>query len=166
MIIIQESINNNKIISEQDASTQVAALTKNQKVAIKEFLMTSRFNEAQRGTYSDKSLHGWFTYNNAARESAFLKAGVLKSMIKAKGLKVNKGRSSIDDMIKNLSGVVSQQIGTTVLVSDHNARQKAIRAVLTNSFQKPLKGEARENCTLGHQLEIPILKSWSEAIKD
>lgn len=45
-------------------------------------------------------------------------------------------------------------------------KKSAIKAMLENSFQKPLKDAARECSTVGNQLEIPILKSWNDAIKD
>ena len=46
------------------------------------------------------------------------------------------------------------------------AKEAAVRAILEKSFLPHQKGQKREYCSLGHRLEVPILKSWIEVASE
>jgi hypothetical protein len=142
LIIINDFVTNNKILSEQQAREKINELQNNQKAAIKEFLITKRFeNERIRGTFNDRTLQNWFMYNNPERNFAFLKADMLKNIMKQK--RISCAGKSIHDMIKVLGLLEVQGTGENHQERDDEdvvIKKSVITAMLENSFQKPLKG--------------------------
>ena len=45
-------------------------------------------------------------------------------------------------------------------------RQEIIKAMLTRSFMKPLKGKQKEHCAMGHKLELPIGLDWMRDVNE
>lgn len=137
-----------------------------------------------------KDIIKWLQQPNTLREYYFYKVSGLKELIKARGLTVGQGRKSADEL-KNIlvsgreGGVEEEDAGRTATataqatqvaprrqrrtrrndrgnVSEDEAKAECIEAVLKNSFLPHRKGAAREHCSLGHRLELPILKSWKK----
>ena len=48
--------------------------------------------------------------------------------------------------------------------SGRRGRDEAVRAILEKSFLPHQKGQAREHCSLGHRLELPILYNWIQIV--
>ncbi len=110
-----------------------------------------------------KEIEKWLTLANAEREFMFLSTQTLKDMILKRGIKI-KGSKTIDSMIKALalfeSGEVSQANVEAAAIANLNPEQAAMRAILERSFLPHQKGEQREDCSMGHILERPILERW------
>ena len=122
----------------------------------------------QKQNPSVKDLVSWMSHKNSARSFLFYKANGLRALMDARNLTLTQGPKTAARMIEALAGVP----GTATTRTDHQNRQDAesitatpakeaaIRAILEKSFLPHQKGKAREYCSLGHKLEIPILKNW------
>ena len=113
-------------------------------------------------------LTAWLQQPNSRRNFLFYKTPGLKSVIEAKGLKLQKGKKTIADMIDLLALSPQQQReqhqaarhGTPSDTVLSEPKDLVIKAMLEKSFLPHQKGPAPEYCSLGHRLEVPILKSW------
>ena len=83
-------------------------------------------------------------------------------------MKLTPGRKSIEEMREALAGTnVSSLITPGEETNDDGisgAKDEAARAILQKSFLPHQKGKAREHCSLGHRLELPILHNWTQVV--
>ena len=81
--------------------------------------------------------------------------------------------SSLDRMVAKLVETLQKNAGTSSSTGNQNSEgaansndtelniaEEVIKAMLERSFMKPLKGNMREHCQLGHKLELPIARDW------
>ena len=174
-----------KIIeSEEEAKEVICQLTPRVRKAILSFLGDHIQNASHRKNPTQKDLVGWLQQSNALREYAFYKVAGLKALIKDRGITLGPGRKSADEYKDILAGIVDVGVengGRASAEKSQRAKRKGrkgrygmsaedakadcIEAVLKKSFLPHQKGQAREHCSLGHRLEIPILKSWIKVAK-
>mmetsp|Transcript_12022 Transcript_12022/g.14908 ORF Transcript_12022/g.14908 Transcript_12022/m.14908 type:complete len:391 (-) Transcript_12022:1073-2245(-) len=84
------------------------------------------------------------------------------------------GRKSIEEMREILAGVRNDSLLVTPEddsnneeeggESSCNSRDEAAKAILQKSFLPHQKGQAREYCSLGHMLELPILHNCIQVV--
>jgi hypothetical protein len=90
----------------------------------------------------------------------------LENMLVSKGITSKK--KTVDLMIETLASYHERGLSVhneTPSYEEHD--QKAtIKNILERSFQQRLKGESREYCSLGHTLELPILKAFVQEVHD
>ena len=136
-------------------------------------------------TAVSKELVSWLQLPNSIRNYWFYKVVGLTALINARGLTqlVGGGRKKAEDLRNLLAG---NDRGDAVPVppvppprSDPNNfglssqtveqqsyQDAATKAILEKSFLPHQKGKAREHCSMGHRLEIPILDSWIKVATD
>ena len=119
----------------------------------------------------------WLQMENFSRDYFYYRNNHLKMFMQKRGLRlVGGGRATMEKYINALAGkggaenqdindgegqgtaTVPQQVMTT--------KEATIYAVLERSFLPHQKGARRECCSKGHELEIPILKSWRDVLHE
>jgi hypothetical protein len=158
--LLQRCVRDDETMAEDRAKALVAGMTSSYKNNLKAMLL-DRIPRAKQGQCSDALLVRWFTYSNAARNFVCFSSTALKALLKERQLRAA-GGTSIAHLIQTLAGTRPGNPTAPTL----EAKEAAIKALLTHSFQKPQKGAAREYCSLGHKLELPILSSWIKETKD
>ena len=128
-----------------------------------------------------KDLVEWLQNSNPVRNYWFYKSIGLKALIGSKGIELENGRKTICHMREALSQwkESSNELGSRLAAisetgeraaadseEEKKAKDAAIRAILGKSFLPHRKGKAREHCSLGHRLEVPILNSWLNMIDE
>ena len=76
--------------------------------------------------------------------------------------------------IKAIAGTDLTGITEVNLLSSHDTNSSSnlsdneatIKAVLEKSFLPHQKGDKREHCSMGHRLEQPILRKFTEILQD
>jgi len=114
-----------------------ADMTSSYKNNLKAMLL-ARIPRAKQGQCSDTLLVRWFTYSNAARNFVCFSSTALKALLKERQLRAA-GGTSIAHLIQTLAGTRPGNPTAPTL----EAKEAAIKALLTHSFQKPQKGAAR-----------------------
>jgi hypothetical protein len=160
LTVLQDYVRENKVLTDEEAATLVLGMHTDHKTSMK-LLLTGRIPRNKQGQCSDALFKKWFTYPNSAREFVFFKSSHLKEMMKERNLKAV-GGNKIDDFIQALGGIRAGIESAPPL----EAKQAAIKALLSHSFQKPQKGVIREHCSMGHKLELPILYNWIKETTD
>ena len=123
-----------------------------------------------RKKVAHKELVSWLQQPNSIRSYMLYKNAGLKELMTAKGLcfPPETGRVNAQQMIDALAGIPgsgavdreSLAVEEASANEDLDAKSEAIQSILNKSFLPHQKGQNREYCILGHELEIPILKSW------
>ena len=114
----------------------------------------------------------WMISPNGEREVMFYTNISLKEIMKRKKLKVQPGSGTLNmkRMIKAIAGTDMAGIVDDVPLVNNvvtlSAEQATMKAVLEKSFLPHQKGNKREHCSLGHRLELPILRKFTEIIPD
>jgi hypothetical protein len=158
LTVLQDYVREDKVLTDEEAATLVLGMQSDYKNSMK-YLLYARIPRLTQGQCSDANFKKWFAYPNSAREFVFFKSSHLKAMMKQRNLKAS---GKIDDLIQALAGTRPGIESAPPL----EAKQAAIKALLSHSFQKPQKGVIREHCSMGHQLETPILNNWIKVTKD
>ena len=115
---------------------------------------------------SAKDLVAWLQRKNCARDYLLYKLNGLKALLGARSLSLTTGPKTIQRMIDALAGVhgvatvVNSSSGEEGSGAVSTPKDAATRAILEKSFLPHQKGKAREYCSLGHRLEMPILRSF------
>jgi len=114
-------------------------------------------------------LKEWLQRPNPYREVMFYTSESLKTIMQRKKLAFATGRMTMTRMIEALSGTNlhdlhghssdADAVATDTLITSGEAAQ---RAILEKSFLPHQKGSKREHCSIGHKLEIPIVRRWIE----
>ena len=119
-----------------------------------------------------KDLHSWLQKPNSVRNFLFFKAQGLKDLIAARGIELDGASRTIPNMLEALVSFEVAQRNTARTPPNPvpaknklNPKDEATQAVLEKSFLPHRKGQAREHCSLGHQIEIPALQSWIKVAK-
>ena len=128
-----------------------------------------RLERKDKITLADMSK--WMHSPNSERAVMFYKSASLKEIMKRKKLKASSGTLNMARMIKaiagtNLFGVVHDCPASDIPISSSlSERGEIIKAVLERSFLPHQKGEKRQHCSLGHRLELPILRKFAENLQ-
>ena len=124
----------------------------------------------RKNPVAKKDLVGWLMKPNKIRNFWFYKATGLKDLAKLKGLDLGKGRKTIDQLREILANPSEHCRGPGEESQRKNGKMKlppreaATQAILEKSFLPHQKGKAREHCSLGHRLELPILRNWINVV--
>ena len=162
------------IVESEDAAKKIIQKLKNRtKKQILE-LLSMHVHEEFRRNGTTKDLVGWLQQTNPTRNFLFYKAAGLRALVQAKGIVLENGRKKSEDMVRALAeGGQPIQVPDTVTTSvegglnfEQEAKDAATKAILEKSFLPHRKGRAREYCSLGHRLELPILNSWVSIINE
>ena len=91
----------------------------------------------------------------------------LETLLVSKGLTSKK--KTTDGLIDTLASYHDRSrtpptVDTSTLSYDDQVKKATIKTILERSFQQRLKGESREYCSLGHALEMPILKAFDHEV--
>ena len=175
-----ENPDGNFELNEQGAKEKLKTQPKDVKRSALQILTSRISNPEHRKNANNGDLVQWLMKTNAEREFLFYKASGLKTLLKEKGMKFApcSGAVTIDRLIgalsgKNLDGVIvptnqddddEGESNTEELNLDPKAA--ATRSILQKSFLPHQKGKLREHCTLGHQLEVPIVKKFIKEFND
>ena len=176
-----ESCSGNVVESEAEAKEINSKLTPAACRAILALLVGHIQNNNFRKTPQQKDLLIWLQQPNKLREYLFYKVNGLKALVVSRGVAISKGRKSADDLRNILAGMGPPQEVEPAAQAEKQKRKKSkrndrylmpadvaikncIQEVLEKSFLPHRKGDAREHCSLGHRLEVPILKSWVEVV--
>ncbi len=167
--VVQDARKAKEIVDNLDGPTRKQVLS----LLGKHVQQNHRKNQINR-----KDLEAWLLEPNHIRNFWFYKHSGLKELAQAQGLDLGKGRKTIGDLRKILANPADHQpaaeIAETATTQQGGRRRttkqrtklppkdEATRAILERSFLPHQKGKAREHCTLGHRLELPILKNWIE----
>ena len=140
-------------------------------------LLTAHVKPSHRksAAATKKDLVGWLQQSNKVRNFWFYKINGLKEVAESMGLNLGKGRKTADQIRAILASPrehrqqQQEQQEQEAATYSTNAdlllpKEAAIRAILEKSFLPHQKGRAREYCSLGHRLELPILRNWIEVI--
>ena len=87
----------------------------------------------------------------------------LETLLVSKGLTSKK--KTVDGMIETLA-LHHEQLPSVDSDASGGVLKKVLKIILERSFQQRLKGESREYCSLGHTLELPILKAFDQEVLD
>ena len=133
-------------------------------------LLSLHVHEEHRRNVQARELVRWLQEPNPIRNYLFYKSAGLRALVQAKGIVLQNGKKKNDDMIQALAeGRRPQQVPDTITTTmggqqgtnhEQEAKDSATKAILQKSFLPHQKGKAREHCSLGHRLELPILNSW------
>ena len=104
----------------------------------------------------------------------YSKDGLVEIAASSVGIRLE-NRLTFDVLIKKIVEANQRRHGEsslndeTTAAATPNARdmtisQEIIKAVLERSFMKPLKGAARDYCSMGHKLELPLAKDWMREV--
>ena len=135
-------------------------------------ILGDHVHETYRKKGSRKDLVEWFMRTNSARTYQFFSSKGLSEIMNARQMKFASGRRTVAKMINALSG---EQEGVIHGANQEQDQQQndglspedaIIQAVLTKSFLPHQKGVKREYCSLGHRLEIPVVKNWVQVARD
>lgn len=125
-----------------------------------------------------KQLMSWLLQDNYERQYFCYNAKGLKELVEAKGLQVQGQRTKEKNrevlVTANRPGAINnpvthndnEETSSASVDEEEQAIKNASKAILEKSFLPHRKGKLREYCTLGHQLETPILKNWIKVFKD
>ena len=124
--------------------------------------------ERHRKSPTTKDLIGWLQQPNKIRNFWFYKVEGLKGLIKDRGITLTSGRKTIIQMREVLAGMSNTSAVTEPTtgrdLNGLNPRDAVTKAILIKSFLPHQKGKAREHCSLGHRLEVPILDHWIQVV--
>lgn len=106
--------------------------------------------------------------NNYQRSYYGFSKQALEAMIAEKGIRPKK--KTIDGMVEALAEFQQKHDSSSKdidnMIEEDQIRKITMKNIFEKSFQGRLKGEARDHCTLGHKLELPILQSFhNECVK-
>ena len=128
-----------------------------------------------RKNVATKDVVSWLQKPNSVRTYMFYKIAGLKDLMKERGLcfPPGTGRVAASQMIDALVGIPgSGAVDQTSLAvegvepeEELDARSESIISILKKSFLPHQKGVNREHCSLGHRLEIPIVKAFIQVVK-
>ena len=159
----EEGTGGEKIIRTlQEAKALVDGLNSSLRKVILQ-LLSEHVHAPFRKAATKQDLIGWLQEPNSTRSYWFYKSGGLKALISARGISLGTGRKTMDQMRDALAGrniVIGTATRTISGGSVLTPNDAAAKAILEKSFLPHQKGQKREHCSLGHRLEIPILKSW------
>ncbi len=120
----------------------------------------------RKKSVSKQDLIGWLQQNNTIRNFWFYTSAGLKELMSAKGI-VLKGRKTAEEMRLALAHGVNERVENNERrerLEAMSPKDSATMAILQKSFLPHQKGKAREYCSLGHHLEIPILNNWIQTV--
>ena len=167
--------NNGKCISPQEAKNEYETWTRETKVAAMKLLVEHVHSDHRKTHPTKKDVLMWLQKPNPFRDYIFYSATGLKIMMNAKGIMFAPGSGSVnmDRRIAALAGDLVnsnaqrvQRRGDDGSDTPVTSKEATIRALLEKSFLPHQKGKNREYCSLGHRLEIPILRSWLGCIPE
>ena len=155
-------------------------------------LLSGRIPEAKRQRrLGDAMLKKWFLAANDIRMYMFYTKDALIEIAASSGAGVRLASNlSFDAMISKLVGVrtpaVTRRENSRQAIApsagpnndpeqlapppagpdEMNITQEIIKALLSKSFMKPLKGAIRDYCSMGHKLELPLAKDWMTDVNE
>ena len=137
-------------------------------------ILTSHVPLRYRKKLTTKDIHLWLQKPNSVRTYMFYKIAGLKELMKERELcfPPGTGRVAASQMIDALAGIpgsgavdqASLAVEGPEPEEELDAKGEVIKSILNKSFLPHQKGANREFCSLGHRLEIPIVKSWIKVV--
>ncbi len=168
-----------EILPGEAATTEVRnTMSKPVSTAVCALLPLQIQNQAHRKKCTPKELIEWLQMPNSRRKYLFYKGAGLREILKARKIKAATGGArKVEDLINTLVAYDKGERGVAGDNSEENSnlpppsilspKDAAVKEVLMKSFQKPHgAGKHREYCSLGHRLELPILKKWIKLVTD
>lgn len=157
----------------EDAKESFSHLSNSEKLAVRKILETYNPHDLEmKANLTNTDILKWLQQPNVLREVMFYKGVSLKKIMQRKGITFSQ-RSGVvtnERMIGAISGINTNEVEDVVTEStgrqEQNPKESVIRIVLQKSFLPHHKGDKREHCSLGHRLEVPILKSFINIIPE
>ena len=155
-------------------------------------LLSGRIPEAKRQRrLGDATLKKWFLAANSIRMYMFYTKDALIEIAASTGAGVRLASNlSFEAMISKLVNATTPAVARAVDIQavapppggqnncpeqlapppagpdEMNITQEIIKALLSKSFMKPLKGAIRDYCSMGHKLELPLAKDWMADVNE
>ena len=159
-------------LNENDAASEFNRWSTGAKKSALKFLKLHVHSDHLKKSVGYKDVVKWLQSPNAVRNYLFYTSKGLKALMSARKLTFASGHASVDRMISALAGLPgneAQQITNEDQGADTSDAMSpvaaATKAILVKSFLPHQKGEKREHCSLGHRLEIPILRNFISSIR-
>ena len=164
--------------SKGDAEAELRDWSTAEKTAAKDILLKKHLQDIPdqycKSSITNPLLLEWLQKPNSVRNYLCLNSNGLKAMMQARNLTFQSGYPTMERMLDALGGVEGNEGITIPAVTDLeqsasnnlSPTDATIKAILQKSFLPHQKGEKREHCSMGHRLEVPILKSWIQIIKE
>ena len=156
-IVVESESDARKVINDMNSRVRRSLIT----------ILSCQVHETYRKNTATKDLIVWLQRKNAVRNYLLYKANGLRALMAARSLVLTTGPKTVVRMVDALAGVAGTATITSQGGEDNqdnaivsSPEMAATRAILQKSFLAHQKGKAREYCSLGHRLEIPILKQW------
>ena len=160
------------VLTQAEAKAIVNGLQSQCRKEVLTYLAEHVHEPFRKNNPSNKDLIEWLTASNSTRNYLFYKAAGLRSMIEARHLELETGQKTVAHMIRALAedscaplvpvGGRDEEAplsaSSALSVVERESLDAATKAILERSFLPHKKGKFREHCSLGHRLEIPILK--------
>jgi hypothetical protein len=162
-------------LSAQEAKEEYATWSRETRVAALKLLVDHVHKEHQKSNPSKANVLMWLQKSNPIRDYLFYSSSALKIMMNKKGIMFapGSGHISMDRRIAALAGVIPSCSDELIQRTANNGRdtpvtskEATIRALLEKSFLPHQKGKNREYCSLGHRLEVPILRGWVRCLPE
>ena len=159
--------------NETDATAEFNSWTTGAKKSALKFLKLHVHKDHVKKSCGYKDVVKWLTKPNAVRNYLFYTSKGLKALMSARKLTFASGPSSVDRMISALANLPGNEAQQSTNSANEGADASdtmsptaaATRAILAKSFMPHQKGEKREHCSLGHRLEVPILRNFISSIQ-
>ena len=159
--------------NETDATSEFNSWSTGAKKSALKFLKLHVHPDHLKKSCGYKDVVKWLTKPNAVRNYLFYTSKGLKALMSARKLIFASGHSSVDRMISALANLPGNEAQQSTNNENEGADTSdtmspvaaATRAILVKSFMPHQKGEKREHCSLGHRLEVPILRNFITSLQ-